>query len=168
MQFVHEMGHVLAALITGGKIQRVVLHPLTVSRTDIAPNPRPLMVAWSGPILGAILPFAAWATWRNHKRSGRRLAFFAGFCLIANGAYIGLGSIEGVGDAGGMLRLGSPILLLWTFGLILSVMGFSLWGRVSGEFGFGDTPRDIAGIEIAIAWIVCPGTAVMALILANY
>jgi hypothetical protein len=34
--------------------------------------------------------------------------FFAGFCLIANGIYLGVGSFSGVGDAGDLLRYGAP------------------------------------------------------------
>ena len=45
MQAVHELGHVLAAWLTGGAVQRVVLSPLEISRTDVMPNPRPLVVA---------------------------------------------------------------------------------------------------------------------------
>lgn len=43
MQAVHEAGHVLGALVSGGSIKQVVLHPLTISRTDLAMNPAPLV-----------------------------------------------------------------------------------------------------------------------------
>ena len=45
MQAVHELGHVLGALASGGRVARVVLHPLTISRTDLVANPRPALVA---------------------------------------------------------------------------------------------------------------------------
>ena len=44
MQQVHELGHVIGALVTGAQIESVVLHPLTISRTDLAHNPLPLVV----------------------------------------------------------------------------------------------------------------------------
>ena len=53
MQAVHESGHALAARLTGGRVARVVLYPLTISRTDLADNPHPLAVAWAGPVVGA-------------------------------------------------------------------------------------------------------------------
>jgi hypothetical protein len=53
MQLVHELGHVMAAYATGGSVERVVLHPLELSRTDLARNPRPLAVASAGPLGGA-------------------------------------------------------------------------------------------------------------------
>jgi hypothetical protein len=117
MQAVHEFGHVVGAVATGGKIERVVLHPLTISRTDVLPNPSPLLVVWAGPIVGVILPLAILLA----AKVGRfkwtyLLQFFVGVCLIANGAYIGIGSFGKIGDAGDMLRHGSPIWLLWLFG----------------------------------------------------
>lgn len=47
MQAVHEAGHVVGAWLTDGRVARVVLHPLTISRTDLAENPRPLAVVWA-------------------------------------------------------------------------------------------------------------------------
>ena len=56
MMLVHECGHMLAAMLSGGTVTRVVFHLLAFSRTDIDPNPHPLVVAWCGPLLGAFLP----------------------------------------------------------------------------------------------------------------
>ena len=60
MQAVHESGHVLGAHLTGGRVARVVLHPLTISRTDLSHNPRPLLVVWAGPAVGVLLPLVLW------------------------------------------------------------------------------------------------------------
>jgi hypothetical protein len=99
MQQVHELGHVLGAAATGGRVERVVLHPLTISRTDVAENRRPLVVVWAGPLVGILLPLVLWgATALLRLRLAFLLRFFAGFCLIANGAYIGAGSLGRVGD----------------------------------------------------------------------
>ena len=56
IQAVHELGHVNWANTSGGTVEKVVLHPLTISRTDVSPNPRPLFVGWGGPIVGVSLP----------------------------------------------------------------------------------------------------------------
>ncbi len=56
MQAVHELGHVLGASATGGTVTKVALHPLALSRTDVSPNPHPLLVVWAGPIVGALVP----------------------------------------------------------------------------------------------------------------
>ena len=107
-QAVHELGHVSAAWLTGGSVSRVVLHPLTISRTDLVNNPHPLVVAWAGPALGVALPCLVWgvATWAGFP-SAFLWRFFAGCCCVANGLYIGIGSFGRVGDAGDMLRHGS-------------------------------------------------------------
>ncbi len=108
MQAVHELGHVLGAWVSGGQVERVVLNPLTISRTDLAHNPHPLVVVWCGPVLGVLLPLAIWGLVARLRLSGAFvLRFFAGFCLIANGAYIAFGSINRVGDCEQILRHGS-------------------------------------------------------------
>jgi len=131
MQAIHELGHVLAAWATGGNVVRVVLHPVDISRTDVSPNPRPLAVAWGGPLLGVLGPLAFWAMsrWSREPRSGWRafVDFFVGFCLIANGAYIGLGSFGQIGDAGDLLRHGAPQWLLIAFGVAAIASGLLVW-----------------------------------------
>jgi hypothetical protein len=111
MQAVHELGHVCGASASGARIERVILHPITISRTDVDPNPRPLLVAWAGPVVGVVAPLAFWTIATAARRSyGFVLRFFAGFCLLGNGLYIGVGSFHEIGDCGDMLRHGS---LLW-------------------------------------------------------
>ena len=142
MQTVHEAGHVAAAWLTRATVSRVELPLLGISRTDVRPNPRPLVVAWAGPIVGAIVPLAAmWCVrWGIRSNSGATAAarsrsqlliglagFFAGFCLIANGAYIGIGSFERIGDAGDLLRHGSPQWLLVAFGVAAISAGLFIW-----------------------------------------
>jgi hypothetical protein len=128
MQAVHEAGHVIAAWSSGGKVQRVVIHPLTISRTDVSPNPRPLLVAWAGPIVGALTPLIIAALCRVSRRGPRRFCdFFAGFCLIANGAYIGAGSFLAVGDAGDLLRHGAAHGTLIIFGAAAVSLGLWIW-----------------------------------------
>jgi len=135
---VHESGHVLGARLTGGRVARVVLHPLTISRTDLAHTPSPLVVVWAGPLLGVALPLLSWAAAAAARLPGAFvLRFFAGFCLLANGLYIGLGSFDRVGDCGEMLRHGSEPWQLWLFGAVTAPIGLWLWDRQGPHFGLG-------------------------------
>ncbi|BBO35381.1 M50 family metallopeptidase [Lacipirellula parvula] len=142
MQAVHEAGHAVVAWSTGGAVTSVELPLLGISRTGVRPNPRPLAVAWAGPIVGAIVPLLLMLLVRRRTRiSGEATAaarvrrqllsglveFFAGFCLIANGAYIGVGSFERIGDAGDLLRHGSPQWLLVAFGVAAISAGLFIW-----------------------------------------
>ena len=138
MQAVHESGHVLGALVTGGRVARLVLNPLTISRTDLADNPRPLFVVWAGPLFGVAAPLLLWlaATWARLP-GAFVLRFFAGFCLLANGLYISVGSFDGVGDCGEMLRHGSSMWQLWLFGALTAPVGLWLWHRQGPHFGLG-------------------------------
>ena len=62
---------------------------------------------------------------------GLLVQFFAGSCLVANGAYIGAGSFRRIGDAGDLLRQGSPIWSLWLFGIITIPLGLYLWNGLA-------------------------------------
>src|SRR6516162_3337731 len=80
MQAIHESGHVIGARLTGGKVARLVLYPFTVSRTDLADNPHPLVVVWWGPIVGALLPLLIWCMAAALRLAGAFVfRFFAGF-----------------------------------------------------------------------------------------
>ena len=128
MMAVHEFGHVVGAFATGGSVQSVVLHPLTISRTDVSPNPDPSLVVWLGPTLGCLIPVVTWLMMPRRLIVARNIAtFFAGFCLLANGAYIAFGSFDRVGDCGVMLQHGSPLWLLLVFGAFTISLGFYAW-----------------------------------------
>ena len=131
MMAVHEFGHVVGALSSGGTVERVVLHPFTISRTDVSPNPNPSFVVWLGPILGCFIPAAVWWCIPRRFAAPRNIAmFFAGFCLLANGAYIAFGSFGRVGDCGVMLQHGSPLWSLLLFGIVAISTGFYLWHQL--------------------------------------
>jgi hypothetical protein len=128
MMAVHELGHVAGLWATGGTVAKVVLHPLTISRTDPGLDPRPLPVVWAGPFVGVLLPLAAAGVAQLLRVRGRfLLQFFAGFCLIANGCYIGVGALDPVGDARELLRLGAAAWQLALFGLVAVPLGLFLW-----------------------------------------
>jgi hypothetical protein len=144
MQAIHELCHILGALATKGKVSQVVIHPLTISRTDLSANPHPLFVAWAGPVFGVLAPLILWAIFAQlNSRFVFVLRFFAAFCLVANGLYIGLGSFAEVGDCREMLKHGSEKWQLWLFGILTTPVGFWLWHGQGDHFGFGSVPREI-------------------------
>jgi len=162
MMAVHEFGHVVGALTTGGIVERVVLHPLTISRTDVSPNPQPSIVVWLGPILGCVIPAVVWCLIPKRYSVGRRIAlFFAGFCLLANGAYIGIWAIDRVGDCGVMLQHGSPLWTLVLFGALTVSLGFYSWHRLGSVKQFLTDP---SLVDPAVGYILL-GSLVVLLIL---
>lgn len=138
MQGVHELGHVLGAWLTGGHVSRVVLHPLSLSRTDLSHNPVPLVVVWAGPVMGCMIPLAIWG-WAAWSRSSVAfvLRFWAGFCLVANGAYLAFGALGKIGDCGVLREQGVPVWALWMFGAVTMPVGLCCWHRQGKHFGWG-------------------------------
>lgn len=153
MQAVHELGHVLGALATGGRVTRVELKPWTISRTDVEPNPHPLVERWSGPIIGSVLPLAGWGIARMLRRPwAYLLRFFAGFSLIANGAYLGVGAFWPVGDAADILRAEPSRWPLVVFGTAAAIGGFALWHRLGPVFGLGPEGQGVSTRHALAVW----------------
>lgn len=160
MQAAHETGHVLGAWLTGGKVVKIVLHPLTISRTDVSPNPAPLIELWAGPIGGVLIPLALWdVAARLFPPLNAWLRFFAGFCLIANGCYLATGLFDPVGDASELIRHGATA---WHWGLFAAITvpaGFCLWHGLGPEFGWG--PRGKSA-----SWMTAGTTMVTLIVVA--
>lgn len=132
MQMVHEGGHVVAAFVSGGRVVAVELRPWAISRTDVDPNPFPLFVVWGGPIVGVLVPLLAWSILRTCRMAAAALVrFFAGFCCVANGVYIAVGGLSGIGDGADLLRFGGSLWTLMVFGAVAGAVGLGLWNGQS-------------------------------------
>jgi hypothetical protein len=126
MMAIHELGHVLGCLFTGATIEAVILWPWTISQTVRSGSAAPLIDAWSGPIVGAVLPLLIWLALRR-RRHAAWIGGWAGFCLVANGVYLGVGWIDAVGDAGDLLHLGMPTWVLGVVGGLGLAAGLWVW-----------------------------------------
>ena len=118
-----------------------MLHPLELSQTMFAENPHPLVVVWGGPIGGCLIPLGILGVVFLVARPYAYLArFFAGFCLIANGAYLGGGAFlgEGLDDASLVLRLGGARWPLVLFSLVSVAFGLYLCHGLGPKFGLGE------------------------------
>jgi hypothetical protein len=127
MMAIHESGHALAGWLSGGHVQRIVLPLWGFSRTDVSTNPHPAIEVWAGPLCGSIVPLLVWLIVRKPWRSWR---FFAGFCLIANGSYLGIGWLMRSGDAWELTKLGTPRWVLILVGSLGIVSGLWIWHRL--------------------------------------
>ena len=168
MMVVHESGHVVGAWLTGGTVERIVAHPFTFSRTDLSQNPRPLLVAWAGPVGGALFPLGALGLTYLCRVPGRYLLrFFAGFCLIANGAYIGAGSFLKAGDAGDLLRHGAAMWQLWIFGLATAPLGIYFWHNQGHHFGLGNARGKVQPVAAYVVLCVLATLLALELLLSS-
>ena len=168
MMLVHEGGHVVGALGTGSVVRRVVWHPAALSRTDVSPNPHPLVEVWAGPVIGCVIPLAAAvAVAATRLRVAYLVWVIAGFCLLANGAYIGVGAVDPVGDAGELLRHGAPRWTLAGFGMVAAGVGIWIWHRVSARLGFGRAPALIPGRDVWSVFVVALVVTALALLFGD-
>jgi hypothetical protein len=131
MLAVHELGHIIHALATGATGIRLVFPLLGFSRTDLATNPHPLVVASGGVIWGALLPVLLWmGAGMCRWRYAPALRFFAGFCLLANGGYLLSAAFDPVGDVQEMIENGGSRWQLTGCGLAGIAAGVLAWHRL--------------------------------------
>lgn len=140
MMLVHELGHVIAAWSTGSRVEAVRVPWLGFSQTIVPTTDWPRVVAAGGPALGSALPMLAWLIMRSVPRIRRGTAcaiarFFAGFCLLANGAYIGSAVLLPVGDSEDLVRMGVPAWMLALIGWSAAAAGVAIWNGTAKNFG---------------------------------
>lgn len=139
MQAVHEFGHVAVTIASGGTVEQVALHPLTISRTDVGTNPRPVLEIWAGAVAGVALPlFVLVMAWAIRSPGLYLFRSFAGFCCIANGTYIAFGPSDTGMDTEIMLLLGASRWHLLLFGVPAIALGLYLWHGLGPHFGLGE------------------------------
>jgi hypothetical protein len=134
----------------------------------LAQNPSPLAVVWAGPIIGVAIPVILWAGAAAVRLPGAFvLRFFAGFCLLGNGLYIGVGSFDRVGDCGEMLRHGSSMWQLWLFGLLTAPLGLWLWHGQGPHFGLGPAKGVVSRCVTYASFLVCIGLIVLGFVVGG-
>ena len=136
------------------------------------PNPHPCFVAWGGPIWGCLIPLVLWAAaWVMARRYAFLARFFAGACLVANGAYLGTSALLGGRDLDGpvILANGGSAWQLLLFSLVAIVLGLYAWNGLGSDFGLGKAQGRVdrrATVVVAILlvllvlaeWALAPGS----------
>lgn len=123
---VHELGHVVAAFATGGRIAAVELRPGWLPHTLVQPNPAPNLVLWSGFVMGIAAPqAAAWLVKLNIGLIDSSVRSWAAFCVLFSGVYLVAGCWERLTDSGQLAAEGWPRWLLIAVGATLGVLGYA-------------------------------------------
>jgi len=163
MMLVHEFGHIIAAWATGSKVDAVHVPWVGFSQTLVPTTQWPRAVTSSGPIFGTLLPLFIWLTARRISSLARRgwsviARFFAAFCLLANGVYIGSALLSPVGDAEELVRVGVPAWALTALGLPAAALGIALWNGIAKNLdGTANVNARHARVTLrqSLVWLVC-------------
>lgn len=148
MMALHEAGHCVAAWSTGSVVARIHFPPIGFSQTVLAANPNPLVVAWAGPVGGVAIAMLLLGLSRHLRRPAQQaLRYFAGFSLIANGLYLGLGGFERVGDCAELLNHGAKLWQLIVFGIGASALGVYSWHRMGPVREWFRPAEQVEGME---------------------
>lgn len=134
----HELGHALAAWLSGGKVQAMRIDPFGGSFVQVVPDSHPILTHSAGFILG---PLASLAIVRRRDQLPAWLAPAAiALCtigLLSCAFYLLVGAALDVGDVRALARLGVPRFALVASGLAL-LLGGALAASVSLQaFGVG-------------------------------
>ncbi|MEE2934681.1 MAG: hypothetical protein VYA84_01650 [Planctomycetota bacterium] len=121
MALAHELGHVLAGIVGGGKLLYLELRPWHLPDSQFVGDSFPWVTVWAGPVLGSLVPLGIAcfvkrpATW-----------FIAWFCLLANGLYLLLGLFIGGSelDTNKLIRAGSSTVILAIIALSATTFGY--------------------------------------------
>ncbi len=132
MMATHELGHVLAGWLSSHEISEFSFPLIGFSETSMNVYPRPAWVVWSGFASGVLSPLVVWLLTKRFKpEMARACQFVLGFCLLANGGYLGFGWIDRVGDIDELLIHGTPVWLLMIIGVALILWGRWCWVRLN-------------------------------------
>lgn len=124
MAWTHEGGHIVGGWLMGGHLQYAELRPWLLPYSHFEPDPQPLVTLWAGPIFGAVVPWRiALMVPRVHTR------FIAGFCLLANGAYLATAAYAGDAllDTTKLLAAGAWSVSIGMYCLITITVGYPMF-----------------------------------------
>lgn len=158
MLALHMTGHLIYAALSGAEVYQAQLHPLSPSAEPrMFANPSPLLVAWGGSIWGAAIPLLIlWVVRASRPNLAYLATFFAGFCLVANGAHLAIGTFIPAGDARQLLWLGAPQWLLVGLGFPVMIAGIGLFNGLGKMFGMGVEQGRVNRLHawgVTLAWI---------------
>jgi len=122
----HETGHIIGGNCGGGTMIDADIRPWHLPYSIFDPDPHPLITLWSGLLLGVTFPLLLAIVGRRHE-----LWFVAGFCMLANGLYIGTGWVAGDRylDTTRLLDHGCSPILIALYCLLTIGFGYASFRR---------------------------------------
>ncbi len=116
---IHESGHALNAVLTGGSLNKITMSPLSWCYASTSGGNK-IFVTWGGFLWQTIVPTALLILlWRFKSRLSLFALFLVLVSFAVSGIYMITGALAGIGDGGNLVRYGIPPFILLTVGSIL-------------------------------------------------
>ncbi len=116
---IHESGHALNAVLSGGSVNRITLSPLSWCYASTSGGNR-MFVVCGGFLWQTALPTVILVLlWCFKSRLSLWALFLALVSFAPSGIYMIIGAVAGIGDGGRLIKYGIPPFVLLTVGSIL-------------------------------------------------
>ncbi|MCA9240175.1 MAG: M50 family metallopeptidase [Planctomycetales bacterium] len=171
MLLTHEIGHVVAAVVTGEKITYVNIYPGQMPTTLVAGSPS-AAILWAGVLSGWLTPSLIALGLSQVQRFRTLLWCWVGFCWAAGGLYLALGGIETLTDTSQLVRIGTPLWLLIAVGSGATIAGYATFRKnlvvaLQAAEAAPPSPLTLLLVWLALAgWIVVQYLAAQQLAIA--
>lgn len=134
----HEFGHTIAVVFSGGQIKEYVLNPFSWSWNLGQNVSNIIFTAWGGVTFGllfALIPllliFKIRTTWFVFL-----CKLIAACALMINGIYLLAGTLLNFGDGGELARLGISPTIIIILGVTYLLISMAFWSNLQYHLGF--------------------------------
>ncbi len=119
----HELGHALAVIATGGEVSFIEVSPFSWSYTHYISDPEPMATSWGGFLWGTMIGvFTFLILWIVRSRLSLFGAVFAVTSLAYAGIYMLVGAVLRIGDSAALMWMGIPQAVLIAIGGMLLLL----------------------------------------------
>lgn len=135
---VHELGHGLTLIATGGELDFIEVSPFSWSYAHYRSNPEPMATSWSGFLWETIFGVLAFSIlWIAKSRLSLFGVVLAIASLAGTGIYMLVGAVLRIGDSAALIRMGVPPAVLVITGSVLLLLVLPLILPLGGLLGVG-------------------------------
>lgn len=120
---IHELGHALTLVATGGEVDFIEVSPFSWSYAHYTSDPEPMATSWGGFLWETVFGlFAFFVLWIAKSRLSLFGVVLAIASLAGTGIYMLVGAVLRIGDSAALIRMGVPPSALIVIGSFLLLL----------------------------------------------